>query len=216
MKPHGKIIILSMIVTVIFVLSSASILHAFGVVATISLRRSGGCYGLAYDSNMGEVFVANGDTDSVYVISDKTNSVVAEVPVGRVPYGAAYDSGMGEVFVANHGADSVSVISDLNNTVVATVKVGSAPSAVAYDSGKSMIFVANYNSSSVSVIADKDNTVVANITVGTQPCALAYDSAKNEIFVGHAGSNQVVGDIGRYKCRRCKHNRGKSTLKFSL
>ena len=37
--------------------------HTFEVGATISLSHSGGCYGLAYDSNMGEVFVANGDTD---------------------------------------------------------------------------------------------------------------------------------------------------------
>ena len=176
MKHQKKTAFVLIVLTSILALSVTTMVHAFEVVATISLSHSGGCYGLAYDSNMGEVFVANGDTDSVYVISDSSNSVVATVPVGKVPYGVAYDSGKGEIFVANHGADSVSVISDSNNTVVATITVGSAPSAIAYDSGKGEVFVANYNSSSVSVISDKTNTVVANITVGNQPCALAYDS----------------------------------------
>jgi len=179
MKQLSKIASATFLLTIILLLSIAVYsAHALKAVATISLSYSGGCYGLAYDSRLGEVFVSNGDTDSVYVISDSSNSVVATVPVGKVPYGVAYDSGIGEIFVANHGADSVSVISDTNNTVVANVKVGSAPSAIAYDSGKGEVFVANYNSSSVSVIADNNNTVVAIITVGTQPCALAYDSQK--------------------------------------
>ena len=176
MRQLSVIACASIIIIILFSVSAASLVQAVGVVATISLQHSGGCYGLAYDSQMGEVFVTNGDTDSVYVISDNTNTVVATVPVGRVPYGVAYDSGMGEVFVANHGSDSVSVISDFNNTVVATIKVGKAPSAIAYDSGKSEVFVANYNSSSVSVIADNNNTVVANIACGnsTQRLSLRF------------------------------------------
>jgi len=52
------------------------------------------------------------NSNTVSVISDATNSVVATVNVGSSPDGAAYDSGQGEVFVANFGSNTVSVISD--------------------------------------------------------------------------------------------------------
>ena len=68
--------------------------------------------GAAYDSSKGEVFVANSASDSVSVISDSTNDVVATVTVGTSPIGMEYDSSKGEIFVTNTQSDSVSVISD--------------------------------------------------------------------------------------------------------
>jgi len=133
-------------------LSAIIAVCAVEVTDTIIMEFYGGYYGLAYNSAKGEIFVTNVDFNSVYVISDINNTVVATIPVGNQPYGIAYDSGKGEIFVANHGADSVSVISDNTNAMVANIKVGSQPSAVAYDSDKGEVFVANYNSSSISVI----------------------------------------------------------------
>ena len=80
--------------------------------------------------------------NSVSVISDATNAVVATVTVG-ISCRFAYDSGKGEVFVVNSGADTVSVINDVTNTVVATVNVGGNPQGITYDSAKSEVFVAN-------------------------------------------------------------------------
>jgi YVTN family beta-propeller protein len=110
--------------------------HAFEVGASISLSHSGGCYGLAYDSNMGEVFVANGDTNSVYVISDSTNQVVATIEVGPSPNCVAYDSSDGSIFESNYNSTSLSVVSDNNNTVIATVPLQKQPQGIAFDSGK--------------------------------------------------------------------------------
>jgi serine/threonine-protein kinase len=88
--------------------------------------------GIAYDSGKGEVFVGNENgNNTVSVISDATNAVVATVKVGTNPHGVAYDSGKGEVFVANGNNASVSVISDSTNSVVATIAVGVNPFGVA-------------------------------------------------------------------------------------
>ena len=65
--------------------------------------------GVAYDSGKGEIFVTN--SDLVYVISDTSNTVVAEIPLGGDPFGIAYDSGKGEIYVANPASNMVSVIS---------------------------------------------------------------------------------------------------------
>jgi YVTN family beta-propeller protein len=148
-------------------------------------------YGIAYDSGKSEIFVTNLGADSVSVISDSTNAVVANVTVGSYPDSVAYDAGTGEVFVANQYSDTVSVISDSTNTVVATVNVGTEPVWLCYDSGKGEIFVTNQGSNTVSVISDSTNTVVATVTVGNYPMGIAYDSGKGEIFVANYDSGSV-------------------------
>jgi YVTN family beta-propeller protein len=101
-------------------------------------------FGVAYDSGKDEVFVTNVDDDTVSVISDSSNAVIATVPVGEVPQGLTYDSGKSEIFVANFGSNTTSVISDTNNTVLATVASGAGPEGVTDDSGKGEIFVTNF------------------------------------------------------------------------
>ncbi len=77
--------------------------------------------------------------DTVDVISDSTNAVVANITTeyaagAGVAYGVAYDSGKGEIFVTHAGVNTVTVISDTTNTVVANVPVGNTPEDLAYDS----------------------------------------------------------------------------------
>jgi len=166
-------------------------LFSFELASTIVLERHGGYYGVAYDSGKGEIYLTNVDFHLVYVISDRTNTVVATIPVGIMPSGIAYDSAEGRLFVTNFGSDSVSIISDSNYDVVATITVGSQPMGIAYDSGKEEIFVANYGSNTVTVISGGDYEVVATIPVGRQPSALAYDSANGLIFVANYNSNSI-------------------------
>jgi len=111
------------------VLSSDRVLFATAqgaVVATVTVGNSP--YGVAYDSAKGEVFVANGASNTVSVISDGNNAVVKNIAIGGAPYGIAYDSSKGEVFVANGGSsNTVYVISDSGNALVATVTLPVAP-----------------------------------------------------------------------------------------
>jgi YVTN family beta-propeller protein len=159
----------------------------------------------AYDSEKGEVFVTNANSDSVSVINDTTNDVVATVAVGTHPISVAYDGGKGEVFVTNAYSNNVSVISDATDMVMATVAVGIEPVGVAYDSGKGEVFVADTTSSNVSVISDVTNTVMATIELGTHfgsignadPSGVAYDSRKGEVFVTDfqpQGNLSVIND----------------------
>ena len=109
---------------------------------------------VAFDSRLGEIFVANYGSNTVSVISDSNNTVIANINVGSSPESVAYDSANGLIFVTNQYPGTVSVISDSNNTVIANVTVGAFPSGIAYDSGKGKIFVANSDSGTVSVISD--------------------------------------------------------------
>jgi YVTN family beta-propeller protein len=165
---------------------------------------------LAYDPAKGEIFAANFLNNTVSVISDSSNSLVATVKVGAEPVALAYDPARGEVFVANNNASSVSVISDTNNTVVATVTASPNPQSIAYDSGRGEIFVNGFygclsscvsRQPTISVISDTRNNVIATINYGAygahqEPGGLAYDSAKGEVFaVDTNGTVAVISDM---------------------
>jgi len=170
---------------------------------------------MAYDSGKGEVFVVNGTqvpnstpNETVSVISDATNTVVATVKVAASGnnLGLAYDSGKGEVFVAGTYTDPVSVISDSTNTVVANVNVSiTSPTgagaglsnAIAYDSARGELFVSAaegsyFNGAGIAgIISDNNNTLVGTVAVGHHPLNIAYDSGKGEVFVDNQGDNTV-------------------------
>jgi len=153
---------------------------------------------IAYDAGKGEVFVTDERSNNVTVISDSTNSVIANIPVGSYPVGVAYDGRKGEVFVTNEGAISrnVTIISDATLAVIANVPVGSPQGAVAYDAAKGEVFVAIGGPSSVAVISDATNAVIANIpvdsTLGSSQGGMAYDAAKGEVFVANGEPSNVT------------------------
>ncbi len=135
---------------------------------------------LAYDQAKGEIFVTNNGANTVSVISDDTNTVVATVTVGYYPLGIAYDSGKGELYVTNpntvHGDSSISVISDSNNTVIATLpNVVPYPTGIAYDSAKGELFIANSLNDaadqifahSIYVISDSPNLTAPSISASS-------------------------------------------------
>jgi YVTN family beta-propeller protein len=178
---YSKLMVLVFIA--IFVFSTINMVSALGVTATIPVGNTP--QGVAYDSAKGEIFVSNGQNNTISVISDSTNTVIATIPAGGYPYGVAYDSAKGEIFVVNLHDNNVMVISDNTNAVVATIPVGQSPYNIAYDSGKGELFVTNSYDGTVSVISDSTNTVVATIPVGVEPFGIAYDSVKGEIFVSN-------------------------------
>jgi YVTN family beta-propeller protein len=153
---------------------------------------------VAFDSERGEMFVADNSANLLDVISAATGSILATVPLVYPPLGLVYDSARGEVFVADGG--NVAVVSDVTNSVVANVPVGGSPIGLSYDSGKGEIFAANEGSNVVDVISDSTDKVVTYITIeiGLQsvyPLGVAYDSGKGETFVSDVGYNSAAGNV---------------------
>jgi YVTN family beta-propeller protein len=135
------------------------------------------------DPGKGEIFVTLTNSNTVSVISDSSNKIVANVTVGSGVSGMAYDSGKGEVLVANGNSDDVSVIDDSTNAVVATIPEGAGTGGIAYDPAKGELFISNGNSDNVSIVNDTTNHQVATVSVGSGPSNLAYDPSLGEVFV---------------------------------
>ena len=132
------------------------------VVGTISIDSAasghhGSSWGVAYDSAMGEMLVADCYSNYLAVINDTTNTVVTDVwTVGSYPECVAYDSGMGLVFVSDVNGNEISVMSDSTNTIVDALPVSgnSRPQGLAYDPAKSEVFAAAGGLDEVLIIAD--------------------------------------------------------------
>lgn len=77
-------------------------------------------YGLAFDTSLDEVFVAENFGGDVSAFSDTSNQVTANYSVGANPRGLAYDAAKGEVFVADSGSNEVSVIFDGSIPVISS------------------------------------------------------------------------------------------------
>jgi YVTN family beta-propeller protein len=167
-----------------------------------------------YDSGRGEVFIANTYeystcspsclASNVSVLSDASNSVVANVSLETPVSSMTYDSGTGQIFAA--GGTSVTVISDRTDQIVAVVPVGSAPTALSWDAQMGEVFVVNENTNNVSVINTTRDAVVADIPVGQGPTGAAFDSGRDDLFVANYDSfnvsvisgatNTVVATVG--------------------
>ena len=83
MENLKKISLFSVLLALILALSAANVVHAVGVIDTITV--GGMPNGVAYDLGKGEIFVANYNLNNVWIISDSNNSVIATVPVGLGP-----------------------------------------------------------------------------------------------------------------------------------
>jgi len=94
---------ISILFTLILALTAINAVHAAPVTANITVGSSP--IGVAYDSGKNEVFVANAG-GKVSIISDKTNTVVANVTgilghLGLVePFEMAYDPSKNEMFIS--------------------------------------------------------------------------------------------------------------------
>ena len=136
------------------------------VIANVTVGDVSG--GIAYDSGKNEVFVANTFNDTLAVITDNGNVVVATVPAGiTYPSSLVYDPATSEIFVSSAGQNTVSIISDANDTVVGNMNVGDVSSGIAYDSGNGEIFVGTEisgtpSSGDVSVLSVSSGTSLSS------------------------------------------------------
>ncbi len=158
---------------------------------------------ITYDSAKDEVFVAHPYSNFVSVISDRTNTIVANITVTAGPSAIAYDSGKGEVFVASSGYATlpppsgshaaIDVISDRTNSVVASLPVIAVRDLV-YDSAKNEVFATGLGADNVTqvfAISDATNGVAGNVTLPNNPHALVYDSGRGEIYAS-SGSTEGI------------------------
>ncbi|MFB3147502.1 MAG: YncE family protein, partial [Thermodesulfobacteriota bacterium] len=107
-----------------------------------------------------KVYITNGDSDDVSVISCPSGDVIDTIPVGATPFGSAMAPSGDLLYVGNIFDNNVSVIETATNTVVDTITVGAFPNAVAVTPDGNFLYVVNALDGTASVVDTTTNTVV--------------------------------------------------------
>lgn len=145
-----------------------------------------------FDPENDEIYVPNGNSSTLTVVSGATDQVLTSIPVGTDPQTPVLDPASGTIYVANSGSDNVSVINATRNVVVAIVPVGTDPSEPALAGPYDELFVPNSGSGTVTTISTVSGAVLATLTVGTAPAPPVYDPVNLDVYVPNYGSANVT------------------------
>jgi YVTN family beta-propeller protein len=151
-------------------------------------------YGIAYNVNDDNLYVANQGDNTTSVIDGKTNKVIANIKGFNSPYAVAVNPNTNRIYVTNNDDNTVSVIDGKTNKVIAIITLGNgdmSPWGVAVNPITNMIYAALSDHDTVSTIDGKTNKVIANITVGKNPQALAVNPTTNMIYVANNYNDTV-------------------------
>lgn len=145
--------------------------------------------GAVVSADGSRVYVVNSYKSNVVVINTRDSSVIATIPVGRLPNPIALDENSRRLFVGNYESDSVTVINTDNQQIVATIPLGMIPAALVANPSNGRVYIANESSDSVFVIEGAH--ITKEIVVGRDPVDLTRDAASNQILI----ANQSDGTI---------------------
>ena len=113
--------------------------------------------GMAVNPKRDEVYVVNtgtaSGTGSVSVIDTETNSVVATIPVHKLPYFIDVDVDGRRAYVANSGSNTVSVINLDQRREIGVAGTGEQPGLARISADMRTLVVTNRGSNSVSIFA---------------------------------------------------------------
>jgi YVTN family beta-propeller protein len=119
--------------------------------------------GLAVNPRRNEVYVVNAGTasgtGSISVIDTGRNSVVATIPVHKLPYFIDVDTAGHRAYVANSGSNTVSVIDLDRRREIGVAGAGEQPGLARISSDMRTLVVTNRGSGSVSIFAVAPYTI---------------------------------------------------------
>ena len=176
-------------------------------ISVVSVPVGLGPVGVAYDNSNGYVYVANGGSNNVSILSG--TNVIATVPAYNAPWGLVYDSQDGYVYAANWGGGSgtwvVTVISGTHDVANITYTTGGtmAPMGITYDSANGTVWVANDAGNGIGVTVLQGLKIVWNLTNPSASSGIGYDPTHNYVYTsyrstGWAGVMDAAGTFNSF------------------
>jgi DNA-binding beta-propeller fold protein YncE len=162
-------------------------------------------------SSVGNIYIANRDSDNVSVISGSVFSVIdtIQLPAGSHPVMIAGNSANNKIFVVDQGTSDVTEISTIDNTIVKTIPVGLQPIWGVMSTDGLFAFIVNQGDGTVTVIdasldivlpcdpstascqADRSGLPHQSIKVGASPNFAFYEPQLRRVYVSNTGENTV-------------------------
>lgn len=140
----------------------------------------------------GYTYIANFGSNSVSVIDNVTNLVVATIPVGKNPTATVVTPDGKQVYVANDNDYTVSVINTAINQVVKTIYVGDIPQQLAISPDGSKIYVPLPITNNITVISTATNSIAGVLPCLPNPYMVAISPDGSFLYTSYGDNNNVI------------------------
>ena len=134
-------------------LSTRPIRAAVVVAAVFSGFTSAAAVASDHTAALDYLYVVNRSSANIAVIDTANDSVIAQVPVGRVPHQAIMAEALGQLIVSNTLDDTISIIDLETMSVSATIALGSEPEHMALSPDGLTVAVGNIGADTVSFVS---------------------------------------------------------------
>lgn len=156
------------------------------------VARSSGSMAIATDGNL--VMTVNPDSGSVSAIDTATDTLIAEIPVGKDPRCVAFSPDDRQAFVTSREGATLTIIDTATLRVRMIVATDGEPYGVVIAPSGNVAYVASAAQNAIDVIriSGDQARIVSRIIVGPKPKGLALSSDGSTLFVTHFLSGDVT------------------------
>ncbi|MGC8928374.1 MAG: beta-propeller fold lactonase family protein [Myxococcota bacterium] len=158
---------------------------------------------LALSKDEKRLYVSNWGDNTVSVVDIESESVIANIKVGKNPEGLVLSSDGRLLYVANSDTDDISVIDVEKNVVIDTIKLnndgipyGTSPTTMDISKDGKYLFVAEALLNSVSIIDTAKNSVIGRFPVGFYPVRVIESEDNKSLYVLNAKGNGSAPNVG--------------------
>ena len=166
-----------------------------------------GGWDLDYNPTKELLYVADYNSNLIYVIDGKTDKVVDQISVPRHPFSVKADPITNTVIVASLAGNEITFLEDVTgelsvkpiHEVVKTLKVSGGPWGLEIDSQAGLAYVTNRGCECITVLDIANKEIVGEIPLGDKAQAIAVDPSEHQIYVSYLTQNKIVKIDGETK-----------------
>lgn len=153
-------------------------------------------WALAVDQSAGLVYAANLDNNTVVVLSEKTDKLIATIPVGSGPTSVALNRSTNTVYAAHSGG--IRVINGTTHAITKTIPDPNDPVALAVNRATNTVYAVNaeVGHAALWAISGATNKVTAQVPLSNPPTsapeAVAVDQPAKKVYVVNNGKSLTV------------------------
>jgi YVTN family beta-propeller protein len=154
----------------------------------------------AVSHKKGFALVTNATSKSKHLtlIDVRTNEIITNIEVGKLPKHVELSRDEKYAYVANQADNTVSIVNVEERKEIAKIEVAQGPHVSKSDREDKHLWVTNEHAASVSVIDLEKKEVLDTITVGNTPMGLAFSLDNSRAFVANTASGTVsVIDVAK-------------------
>ncbi len=141
--------------------------------------------GIAFDG--ANMWITNGQSNSVTKIHSSDGAVVGSYPVGNTPEGIAFDGA--NLWIVNVNDNTITKLRASDGSTLGTYPAGYSPAYVAFD-GTNLWVTHGGNNNFVTEIRASDGATLGTFPTGTGPNGIAFDGTN--IWVANIGSGTLT------------------------